>query len=146
MNSLPSSEPLLPQMRSGPALPASNHAPRSRRDPDPVTDAIRNRLRRVLMRYSARQIAQATGHNHETVRRYLLAGILPADFLHAVCVVYGVCPRYLLLGVGSALVPSNASAASIGEDSGSLPTTPPSVSQVIVARASSKGSQKVAGC
>lgn len=67
---------------------------------DPITAAIRDRLRRVLEPYSARQIARATGHNHETIRRYLIAGALPADFLYAVCVVYGVCPRFLLLGIG----------------------------------------------
>lgn len=145
MNSLSTSDDASPPTRNGSDRTSAGRTPRSHRDPDPVTDAIRDRLRRVLMRYSARQIAQATGHNHETVRRYLLAGILPADFLHAVCVVYGVCPRYLLLGTGSAMALGNAPAPAEGDGSASTPTEQVSMPPVVMARASTKRNQGAAG-
>lgn len=67
---------------------------------DPITDAIRSRLQHLLRGMSSIKVAQATGHNRETVRRYLMSGVLPAEFIYAVCVAFGVCPKYLLLGIG----------------------------------------------
>lgn len=140
----PSSEPSSSQKRQPPERPARNQTTRGPRSPDPVTDAIRIRLRRVLMRYSARQVAQATGHNHETVRRYLLAGTLPAEFLYAVCVVYGVCPRYLLLGIGSAGALGEVAILLKTADADSTTTGMSSVAKVVVAHASRNSQSQVA--
>jgi hypothetical protein len=131
----PSSEPSSSQRREPPERPAGKQTPHGPRSPDPVTDAIRIRLRRVLMRYSARQVAQATRHNHETVRRYLLAGTLPAEFLYAVCVVYGVCPRYLLLGIGSAGAFGESAILLKTADADSTAIRTSSLAKVVVAHA-----------
>lgn len=83
-----------------PAMATSTSRPLRERAKDPVTDAIRARLQQLLRGTTPGKIAQATGHNHETIRRYLIGGILPADFIYAVCVAYSICPKYLLLGIG----------------------------------------------
>ena len=82
---------------------ASKAASGARADADRalVMDAIRSRLNHVLSGISARSIAKATGHNHESIRRYRRSCRVPADFLYAVCVAYGISPTGLLLGLGT---------------------------------------------
>jgi hypothetical protein len=98
------------------------------------------------MRYSARQVAQATGHNHETVRRYLLAGTLPADFLYAVCVVYDVCPRFLLLGIEAAGSRGDAATPLASVDSNVMTTATTSVAKVVVPHANRIAESQTTRC
>jgi hypothetical protein len=78
------------------------------------------------------------------VRRYLLAGTLPAEFLYAVCVVYGVCPRYLLLGIGSAGALGEVAILLKTADADSTTTGMSSVAKVVVAHASRNSQSQAA--
>lgn len=75
----------------------------------PVVESIRTRLRQVLSDHSSRRVEAATGHNHESIRRYLTAARVPADFLHDVCTAYSVSPSWLLLGIGTPYLSEHAS-------------------------------------
>lgn len=101
MSASPSNSPHAASASQTPATAPKAIRTRAKNARDPVTDAIRARVRRIFDGISPNKIAVATGYNHETVRRYLIAGILPSDFLYAICVAYGICPKYLILGIGT---------------------------------------------
>lgn len=61
-------------------------------------DEIRQRLNAVVWQYRIAEVAQRTGFNPETVRRYLRKDCsIPADFVAAVAVSYGVDPASILI-------------------------------------------------
>lgn len=62
---------------------------------------LAGRLREAVAGRSNRFVATHTGYNEETVRRYLRDGGPSAEFLAAVCRVFGVNAEWLLLGNGS---------------------------------------------
>lgn len=71
-------------------------------DHDQVEEAIRERLREACRGRSLRRIADETGFNHETVRRYLKgeSGI-PVSFVVQVRQCTGVSAQWLLCGSDS---------------------------------------------
>jgi hypothetical protein len=64
-------------------------------------EALVNRLCHAADGYSFQEIAARTGTNHETVRRYMLHGRVPATFICAFCRAFEVEPTWLLMGHGS---------------------------------------------
>ena len=64
-----------------------------------VEDGVRGRLREACQGRSIRQVADETGFNHETVRRYLKGdGSIPVSFVVAVVESTGVSAEWLLNG------------------------------------------------
>jgi transcriptional regulator with XRE-family HTH domain len=62
-----------------------------------MNDEIAARLRGALSGCSYRGVAARTGFHHESVRRYMRGeSKIPAEFVSAVCAVYGVEPGTLL--------------------------------------------------
>lgn len=64
--------------------------------PDTLTD----RIRIATGGRTVREVADAIGMHHETVRRYLQGHTPSADFLARICEVYRVPGTWLLLGKG----------------------------------------------
>lgn len=69
---------------------------------------------------SYRRIGQMTGHNHETVRRYMTGQVPSVEFVGALCTSLNVSADWLLLGRGGvtapAGVPGEGRPAPLGSD------------------------------
>ena len=63
--------------------------------------ALADRLCRVAEGVPLREIARCTGYNHETIRRYMLRGNVPAHFVVAFADAFGVGPVWVLTGKGA---------------------------------------------
>jgi hypothetical protein len=63
---------------------------------------LSRRLMVVCGERSYAELAELTGFNHETVRRYVLGLVTPSPlFLAVLCGSFGYSPNWLLLGRGS---------------------------------------------
>ncbi|MDX2115059.1 MAG: helix-turn-helix transcriptional regulator [Planctomycetota bacterium] len=61
---------------------------------------LHERITAVLGRQTYRAVAETTGHNAETVRRYLQGQAPSVEFLSALCAHYDVSAQWLLTGQG----------------------------------------------
>ena len=62
--------------------------------------AVVGRLNEAAGSITLDEIARVTGANHETVRRYMHHGRIPAQFAYQFCLAFDVTPEWLLSGKG----------------------------------------------
>ncbi len=68
-------------------------------EPDPGT--LHDRLRMVAGQRSYRALAELTGQNTETVRRYMLGASPSIDFVASMCSQFGINADWMLTGRGA---------------------------------------------
>ena len=82
--------------------------------------SLHQRMSEITQGLSYRRIGQITGHNHETVRRYMTGQVPGVEFIVALCTSLNVSTDWLLLGRGPvtapAGVPGEGRSAPLGSD------------------------------
>jgi hypothetical protein len=73
---------------------------RKSRKSTPWAGALAERLCRTAEGVPLREIARCTGYNHETIRRYMLRGNVPAHFVVVFADAFDVSPVWVLTGRG----------------------------------------------